>query len=152
MSPQRSLTPWRSEVRSLLAAEVGDTGSQVSGPGYLLEPTVVTGVLQDDDIVQQEVFGPVVTVQPFADEDQPVAWANGVEYGLGASVWTSNHRRAMRMARRLDFGVVWINTHVPSAAEMPHGGFRSSGYGKDLSMCRFEDYTRIKHVISYIGA
>jgi betaine-aldehyde dehydrogenase len=132
-------------------AQVVTGGSQVSGPGYLFEPTVVTGVLQDDDIVQQEVFGPVVTVQPFADEDQALAWANGVKYGLGASVWTSDHGRALRMARRLDFGVVWINTHVPSAAEMPHGGFKNSGYGKDLSIYGFEDYTRIKHVMSFIG-
>jgi betaine-aldehyde dehydrogenase len=132
-------------------AEVVTGGSQVSGPGYLFEPTVVSGVRQDDDIVQQEVFGPVVTVQPFADEDEAVAWANGVQYGLGASVWTSDHGRAMRMSRRLDFGVVWINTHVPSVAEMPHGGFKHSGYGKDLSIYGFEDYTRIKHVMSFIG-
>jgi betaine-aldehyde dehydrogenase len=132
-------------------AEVVTGGSQVSGPGYLFEPTVVSGVLQDDDIVQQEVFGPVVTVQPFADEDQAVAWANGVQYGLGASVWTSDHGRAMRMSKRLDFGVVWINTHVPSVAEMPHGGFKHSGYGKDLSIYGFEDYTRVKHVMSFIG-
>jgi betaine-aldehyde dehydrogenase len=132
-------------------AEVVTGGSQVSGPGFLFEPTVVSGVRQDDDIVQQEVFGPVVTVQPFADEDQAVAWANGVQYGLGASVWTSDHGRAMRMSKRLDFGVVWINTHVPSVAEMPHGGFKHSGYGKDLSIYGFEDYTRIKHVMSFIG-
>ena len=133
-------------------ASVVTGGSQVSGPGYLFEPTVVTGVRQDDDIVQQEVFGPVVTVQAFSDEDQAIAWANGVSYGLGASVWTSDHGRALRMARRLDFGVVWINTHVPSVAEMPHGGFKNSGYGKDLSVYGFEDYTRIKHVMSFIGA
>jgi betaine-aldehyde dehydrogenase len=132
-------------------AEVVTGGSQVDGPGYLFEPTVVSGVRQDDDIVQQEVFGPVVTVQPFADEDEAVAWANGVQYGLGASVWTSDHGRAMRMSRRLDFGVVWINTHVPSVAEMPHGGFKHSGYGKDLSIYGFEDYTRVKHVMSFIG-
>jgi len=132
-------------------AEVVTGGAQVSGPGYLFEPTVVSGVRQDDDIVQQEVFGPVVTVQPFADEDEAVAWANGVEYGLGASVWTSDHGRAMRMSRRLDFGVVWINTHVPSVAEMPHGGFKHSGYGKDLSIYGLEDYTRVKHVMSFIG-
>jgi betaine-aldehyde dehydrogenase len=132
-------------------AEVVTGGSQVSGPGYLFEPTVVSGVRQDDDIVQQEVFGPVVTVQPFADEDEAVAWANGVQYGLGASVWTSDHGRAMRMSRRLDFGVVWINTHVPSVAEMPHGGFKHSGYGKDLSIYGLEDYTRVKHVMSFIG-
>jgi betaine-aldehyde dehydrogenase len=117
----------------------------------LFEPTVITGVRQDDDIVQHEVFGPVVTVQRFSDEDEAVALANGVEYGLGSSVWTNDHGRAMRMAKRLDFGVVWINTHVPSVAEMPHGGFKNSGYGKDLSIYGFEDYTRIKHVMSYIG-
>ena len=132
-------------------AEVVTGGRHVAGPGYLFEPTVIAGLRQDDDIVQQEVFGPVVTVQQFADEDQAVALANGVRYGLGASVWTSDHGRAMRMSRRLDFGVVWINTHVPSVAEMPHGGFKNSGYGKDLSMYGFEDYTRIKHVMSYIG-
>jgi betaine-aldehyde dehydrogenase len=132
--------------------EVVTGGQQVSGPGYLFEPTVIAGARQQDDVIQQEVFGPVITVQRFADEDQAVQWANGVKYGLGASVWTRDHGRAMRMSRRLDFGVVWINTHVPSVAEMPHGGFKHSGYGKDLSIYGFEDYTRIKHVMSYIGA
>jgi betaine-aldehyde dehydrogenase len=133
-------------------AEVVTGGHRVQGPGYLFQPTVVAGVRQDDEIVQQEVFGPVVTVQPFTDEDQAVAWANGVDYGLGASVWTRDHGRVMGVARRLDFGVVWINTHVPCTAEMPHGGFKHSGYGKDLSLYGFEDYTRIKHVMSYTGA
>jgi betaine-aldehyde dehydrogenase len=132
-------------------AEVVTGGAHVSGPGYLFEPTVITGVNQDDDVVQQEVFGPVVTVQRFDDEDQAVAWANGVEYGLGSSVWTNDHGRAMRMSKRLDFGIVWINTHVPSVAEMPHGGFKHSGYGKDLSIYGLDDYTRIKHVMSFIG-
>lgn len=145
------------ELKNFVAGEHSATRDGARSPvidpctGDIIATAPLTGVLQDDDIVQQEVFGPVVTVQPFANEDQAVAWANGVEYGLGASVWTSNHSRAMRMARRLDFGVVWINTHVPSAAEMPHGSFKSSGYGEDLSMYGFEDYTRIKHVMSYIG-
>ncbi|HET7304622.1 MAG TPA: gamma-aminobutyraldehyde dehydrogenase [Segeticoccus sp.] len=120
------------------------------GDGYYLEPTVVSGLRQDDEAVQNEIFGPVITVQQFTDEAQALAWANGVPYGLASSVWTKDFGRAMRMSSALDFGCVWINTHIPLVAEMPHGGFKHSGYGKDLSMYGFEDYTRIKHVMANI--
>ncbi|QLQ10419.1 MAG: gamma-aminobutyraldehyde dehydrogenase [Nocardioidaceae bacterium] len=128
------------------------TGGKRQGEkGYFYEPTVVSGLRQDDEQIQTEIFGPVITVQKFSDEAEALAWANGVEYGLSSSVWTADHARAMRMSRDLDFGVVWINTHIPFISEMPHGGFKHSGYGKDLSMYGLEDYTRIKHVMSYIG-
>jgi betaine-aldehyde dehydrogenase len=132
--------------------EVLTGGRTVGGRGFFYAPTVVAGLHQYDEMIQSEVFGPVVTVQKFSDESQALEWANGVDYGLASSVWTSNHGRAMRMSRLLDFGCVWINTHVPLVAEMPHGGFKKSGYGKDLSVYGFEDYTRIKHVMSNIEA
>ncbi|PJJ72712.1 betaine-aldehyde dehydrogenase [Diaminobutyricimonas aerilata] len=132
-------------------ADVRLGGARQGDRGYFYEASVVTGLRQDDDAIQNEIFGPVITVQSFRDEAQALEWANGVEYGLSSSVWTSNHGRAMRFAKHLDFGCVWINTHIPLVAEMPHGGFKHSGYGKDLSAYGFEDYTRIKHVMSYIG-
>ena len=127
-------------------------GAQVGDAGYFIAPTVVADLQQDDEMIQNEIFGPVITVQKFTDEAQALAWANGVDYGLASSVWTSDHGRAMRFTRDLEFGCVWVNTHIPMVAEMPHGGFKKSGYGKDLSVYGFEDYTRIKHVMHNIEA
>ncbi|MEU9795390.1 gamma-aminobutyraldehyde dehydrogenase [Streptomyces sparsogenes] len=129
-------------------AKVEAGGHRVGEKGFFYAPTVVSGLKQDDEIIQKEVFGPVITVQSFTDETQAVNYANGVEYALASSVWTKDHARAMRMSKALDFGCVWINTHIPLVAEMPHGGFKKSGYGKDLSAYGFEDYTRIKHVMT----
>ncbi|MET7706863.1 gamma-aminobutyraldehyde dehydrogenase [Micromonospora sp. NPDC005413] len=131
-------------------AAIQTGGSRQGERGYFYTPTVVSGLRQADEIIQDEVFGPVITVQRFSDEDEAVRWANGVDYGLSASVWTRNHGRAMRMTRRLDFGCVWVNTHIPFVSEMPHGGFKHSGHGKDLSVYSLEDYTRIKHVMHNI--
>lgn len=129
-------------------ATVATGGKRLGEKGFYVEPTVITGVRQDDAIVQEETFGPIITVQPFATEDEAVALANGVQYGLASSVWTTDHATANRMSIRIDAGAVWINCHIPLVAEMPHGGFKHSGYGKDLSAYGLEDYTRIKHVMS----
>ena len=126
-------------------------GKRQGDKGFYIEPTVISGLRQDDRHIQEEIFGPVITVQSFSDEDEAIRFANGVEYGLASSVWTKDIKRALRVSAALDFGCVWINTHIPLVAEMPHGGYKSSGHGKDLSMYGLEDYTRIKHVMAYTG-
>ena len=128
-------------------AKVVAGGSQVSGPGYFFEPTVICDLKQTDEMIQNEMFGPVITVQKFSDEQEALKWANGVENALASSVWTRDLGKAMRMTKNLDFGCVWVNTHIPMVAEMPHGGYKKSGYGKDLSAYALDDYTRIKHVM-----
>jgi betaine-aldehyde dehydrogenase len=144
----------RERIEGFLERKPGNaeivTGGSRSGdlPGYYLEPAVVAGLAQDDEMVQKEIFGPVITVQPFDDEAKAIEWANGTRYGLSASVWTRDIGRAMRVSRALRFGCVWINDHFSISPEMPHGGYKESGYGKDMSMYSLEDYTEIKHVVA----